>query len=190
MNIKYTGSLLFIGLLSMLSADEIKGFRDLKWGDPSSKLKDANCSTYSNEITCKVINEDYKIGSSIVEDISYSFYKNKFWKITASYSHSRDNRQVSLFSDFEFKYSLKLAQKTTSSYNHRLITEKYYYGSGSTYYSGTDQHGHELSGRWSFEEIPGIGAVDHTEYSGSLSIESSAIANEIAKIYREEEKKG
>lgn len=99
------------GVLSIVSATNIEGFRALKWGDSSSKLNNKQLISQEGKKTSYIIlNDSSSIGSAKVNKIIYDFYKNRFYGATISFDN-RDDLNELIFS-IKDKYSLHLPCQT------------------------------------------------------------------------------
>lgn len=93
---------LIFTFVSVLNADNIDGFRDLKWGDSITKLLSKQLIErrgFSNYY--KKHNENYIIGTSKVDDIKYQFFNDRFSGVSINYTA----REV--YEDLKYSISLK-----------------------------------------------------------------------------------
>lgn len=88
-----------IGMMSVLNADPLYGFRNLQWGDPSSKLLDKQwkgSSSGGNIQTYTVNNENYSIGQrGKLSYIEYTFFKDRFMKVVILYDDVLNHQKIS-----------------------------------------------------------------------------------------------
>ena len=91
MYIKSILVLCFIGVLSIVNALEVEGFKNLKWNDSSSKLVGKKLG-YNTAHDIKVKNLSYNvkkekllIGDAKISSISYSFFDDRFYSAYVTY---------------------------------------------------------------------------------------------------------
>lgn len=97
MLLKNLVSILFVGILSIVNATNIEGFRNLKWGDSSSKLTNKkSVSQEGHNTSYIVLGDNLSIGSAKVKNITYDFYKNRFYRTQISFDNRDDLNELVL----------------------------------------------------------------------------------------------
>lgn len=109
--VKIVVGFVLLGMLSVISATNIEGFRNIKWGDSSSKLNNKQLLSQEGKKTNYIVlNDSLLIGSAKVNKIIYNFYKNRFYSTTISFDN-RDDLNELIFS-ITGKYNLHFPCQT------------------------------------------------------------------------------
>jgi hypothetical protein len=119
--------ILFLSLfLSFIFAENIDGFRDIKWGDGIEKLGNYTIRTKNIDVIAVKKDENLKMGDANLTMIKYFFVNNKLYSIRIYYD---EDQMPIIMSEIEKKYGLDfIHDKDITSESNGFKIEKNAFG--------------------------------------------------------------